>query len=65
MALIMPPGDNLRNAVVWITEELNSTERDRIKVVNEAIFRFDLNPLQSDFIMNLYITSCFENKQCK
>lgn len=41
----------VKQAVTWIEEQLGENPRaDRVKLVDEASRRFDLSPLDSDFL---------------
>ena len=54
MSTIIPEGASLRQAIEWINDELQAG-KNRYTVVNDGIYRFDLNPIQSEFVTNLYI----------
>ncbi|OLC13079.1 MAG: hypothetical protein AUH29_14450 [Candidatus Rokubacteria bacterium 13_1_40CM_69_27] len=42
----------IRQAVKWIDEQLlDNPKADRIKLVDEASRRFDLSPLDEDFLL--------------
>ncbi len=42
----------LKQAVTWIDEQLHDhPEADRVKLVDEAGRRFDLSPLDEDFLV--------------
>lgn len=50
-ASIPPPSEKLRKAIIWISEEtLHRPEKARAKILKEAELRFDLNPLECDFL---------------
>jgi len=49
----MPPGEDVRKAIKWIVENLEADPgRSRIKLIEEAVFRFDLSPLDAEFLIN-------------
>jgi len=55
MTTIMPAGENIRRAVKWISESLETnSELSRIKLIEEAVFKFDLSPIDSDFLINFF-----------
>lgn len=55
MTTIMPSDDAVRKAVRWISEQrLSHPETSWKRWVQEAISRFDLNPLQSDNLTHFY-----------
>ncbi|WP_373501979.1 hypothetical protein [Desulfococcus sp.] len=48
---ILPQGEDLRNAVKWVAEERKShPDKELGKLVQEACARFDLSPLDADFL---------------
>ncbi len=64
MGTLMPEGDALKKAVRWISEYLKTKEYESIdNIINEAVFRFDLNPKESLFLYNLYQKSKNKDEQ--
>jgi hypothetical protein len=52
---ILPEGEDLRRAVKWISANLQDGADKKIhKLVEEAIFKFDLSPKDADFLMNFF-----------
>ncbi len=49
----MPVGEGpIKQAVKWIDEQLRDNPKaDRLKLVDEASRRFDLTPLDTDFLI--------------
>ena len=48
---IQPEGERIRKAVRWIVEILKEEEdKSRQEVIEEAEKRFDLSPLECDFL---------------
>ena len=49
----MPAGESpIKQAVTWIDEQLHDRpDADRVKLVDEASRRFDLSPLDEDFLV--------------
>ena len=48
---IQPEGERIRKAVRWIVETLKEEEgKKRSEVIEEAEKRFDLSPLECDFL---------------
>ena len=46
-----PPSEKLRKAISWISEEtLAHPGKERSKILKEAELRFDLNPLECEFL---------------
>jgi hypothetical protein len=55
MSTILPDGEDLRRAVKWVSMNLQETPDQPVqKLVQEAIFKFDLSPRDSDFLINFY-----------
>jgi hypothetical protein len=49
---VVPEGDGLRRAMRWLDERAREDPRaDRAKLVGEAALRFDLTPLDADFLV--------------
>jgi hypothetical protein len=52
---LLPEGEELRRAVQWISSHLlEDPECAILPLVNEAIFRFDLSPMDAEFLIGLY-----------
>jgi hypothetical protein len=48
-----PHGEALRGAVRWLDERAREEPgRDRLKLVSEAASRFDLSPLEEEFLLS-------------
>ncbi|MFZ2632032.1 MAG: hypothetical protein WAX48_10675 [Desulfosalsimonadaceae bacterium] len=55
MTTIIPEGDDLRNAVKWISEMVQSgVQKSKMTLINEASLRFDLKPADQEFLMRCY-----------
>lgn len=53
---MMPSGESLRRALRWCDEQVrDDPKRDRAKVVDEAAVRFDLTPLEADFLVTSWL----------
>lgn len=51
LSKIEPAGDRIRKAVRWVCETArNNPEKNRSDIVREAEIRFDLSPLECDFL---------------
>lgn len=51
MSTVQPQGEQLRNAVRWVSEQrAHSPEINLTKLVDEACLRFDLSPKDSEFL---------------
>jgi len=63
MPTIIPQGTALKKAVSWISENLKSGNETAIDtLINEAVFRFDLTPKDSDFLYHFYAELRAEEK---
>ena len=52
---LLPEGEDLRRAVQWISSHLlEDPECAILPLVNEAIFRFDLSPMDAEFLIGFY-----------
>ncbi|MBU3949275.1 MAG: hypothetical protein KJ826_13780 [Proteobacteria bacterium] len=50
---IQPEGENLRKAVKWISEILKyEQEKNSAKLVEEACLKFDLTPIDAEYLSN-------------
>ncbi len=55
MQTVLPPSEPLRRAVKWISERLREDEQQsRVKLVQEAVFRFNLPPKDESFLYEMY-----------
>jgi hypothetical protein len=49
---IQPQGQSLRNALRWLDDRVQDDPRlDRTKLVGEAAIRFDLTPVEEEFLL--------------
>jgi hypothetical protein len=52
---LLPDGEDLRRAVKWISGNLLENPDQRVQpLVQEAIFKFDLSPLDAEFLIGFY-----------
>ena len=55
MSNIMPDGEDLRNAVKWVSSNIQESPGIPVQpIVQEAIFKFDLSPLDAEFLIGFY-----------
>jgi hypothetical protein len=55
MTTVMPEGDAIRKAIKWISAELQEDpDKPIMKLVHEAVARFDLSPKDSEFLLSFY-----------
>jgi len=49
---ILPQGESLRSALKWLSERRREDPATpRAKLVDEAALRFDLTPMETDFLL--------------
>lgn len=54
MSTIQPQGEKLKKAVKWISEKRKENpDANPAKLVDDAGFRFDLSPRDSEFLLRL------------
>lgn len=55
MTAMMPEGEAIRRAVKWIASMVaDQPGSEPSRFVSEAILRFDLSPLDSEFLVRFY-----------
>jgi len=55
MSTVMPEGENLRNAIKWISVQRESNPREPLsKLIEKAALQFDLSPLDTEFLVNFF-----------
>jgi hypothetical protein len=55
MATIQPKGEKVRQAVRWISENLQEDEKRPIyRLIQDASLRFTLSPKEEDFLRSFY-----------
>ena len=55
MTTIMPESQTLRNAVKWISSELQEESHLALNdLIQQAILRYDLSPLEAEFLSRFY-----------
>jgi len=56
---LLPEGEELRRAVKWISAHIQEDPEQTLnKLVQEAIFRFNLSPKDAEFLMRFYRKEC-------
>jgi hypothetical protein len=52
---LLPEGEDLRRAVKWISGSLQDNPDQPVsRLVQEAIFKFDLSPKDADFLVGFF-----------
>lgn len=55
MTTIIPEGEDLQRALKWISSHLDENPNQSLnKLVEKAVFTFDLSPKDADFLLNFY-----------
>lgn len=61
---MQPPGDKMKKVLRWVCETMKDhPEKTRIAVFREAEIRFDLSPLECEFLDNHFAEADREQKQ--
>ena len=53
MATIMPESEHVQKAIKWISTNLEEKQPLK-KLIEQAVFKFDLSPKDTDFLMNFF-----------
>jgi len=55
MTEVLPKGEDLRRAVKWVSANLQEDPDQPCQpLVQEAVFKFDLSPMDADFLIRFY-----------
>ncbi|MBP9020905.1 MAG: hypothetical protein KBG01_05195 [Syntrophobacterales bacterium] len=55
MTTIMPEGEEVQKAIKWISHNLEENpNQSLIPLVEKAVFKFDLSPKDSEFLMTFF-----------
>lgn len=55
MSSVLPEGDDLRNAVKWVSGNLQENPDQPVQpLVQQAIFKYDLSPRDAEFLIGFY-----------
>ena len=55
MATIQPKGEKVRQAVKWISSELQEDEKKPIqKLIQQAALQFNLSPAEEEYLVAFY-----------
>ncbi len=62
MSTMQPQGEKLRNAVKWISEKRKENQDINLaKLVDDASFKFDLSPKDSQFLLRFVKNGDYQN----
>jgi hypothetical protein len=52
---IMPDREDVKNAIKWVSMNLEENANQPVsKLVEKAVFKFDLSPADSEFLLNFF-----------
>ena len=54
MATIMPESVNVQRAIKWVSAILEENNQPLQKLVEKAVFKFDLSPKDTDFLNKFF-----------
>ena len=55
MATIMPEGEEIQRAIQWVSENLEEKREQSLqKLVEKAVFKFDLSPVDAEFLASFF-----------
>jgi hypothetical protein len=55
MSEVIPKGEDLRRAVKWVSANLQENADQPVQpLVQQAIFKYDLSPMDADFLIGFY-----------
>ncbi|MDI6742032.1 MAG: hypothetical protein QMD11_04755 [Smithella sp.] len=55
MTTIMPEAENVQKAIKWISANLEEKGSQPLQaLIEKAVFKFDLSPKDTDFLMNFF-----------
>ena len=54
MATIMPESENVQKAIKWVSANLEDGNQSLQKLVEKAVFKFDLSPKDTDFLNKFF-----------
>jgi hypothetical protein len=55
MATIMPDGEEIKQAIKWISAQLEEKNNEPLAMlIEDAVFKFDLSPKEADFLTRFF-----------
>jgi hypothetical protein len=54
MTTIMPESENVQKAIKWVSANLEDGNQSLQKLVEKAVFKFDLSPKDTDFLTGFF-----------
>ncbi len=56
MTTVMPEGEDVKRAIKWISaRRQDAPETPLSRLIEEAVFQFDLSPLDQEFLMGFFL----------
>jgi hypothetical protein len=54
MATIMPESEHVQKAIKWVSANLEEDNQLLQKLIEKAVFKFDLSPKDTDFLTKFF-----------
>jgi hypothetical protein len=54
MATIMPESEHVQKAIKWVSANLEEKNQTLPKLIEQAVFKFDLSPKDTEFLTNFF-----------
>jgi hypothetical protein len=54
MATIMPESEHVQKAIKWVSANLAEDNQPLPKLIEKAVFKFDLSPKDTEFLTNFF-----------
>ena len=54
MATIMPESENVQKAIKWVSANLEEENQTLAKLLDKAVFKFDLSPKDTEFLTKFF-----------
>ncbi len=54
MATIMPESENVQKAIKWVSANLEEENQTLPKLIDKAVFKFDLSPKDTEFLTKFF-----------
>jgi hypothetical protein len=54
MTTIMPDSENVQKAIKWVSANLEEKDQTLPKLIDKAVFKFDLSPKDTEFLTKFF-----------
>lgn len=54
MTTIMPDSENVQKAIKWVSANLEEKDQTLQKLIEKAVFKFDLSPNDTEFLTKFF-----------